>query len=221
MATWYEGASGHLMSSLPLRIAIADDQELFREALKSSLDSPTMRVVVEVGRDADLAATLRDIGCDVLLLDLDRACGSLAEIEHMAAHMKVVGLTAREEPENALAALRAGARGIVFKRLAMRNLVESIHAVVDGDAWMPPSVQAALLVSMETAETQPLTTRERDVVRLVAAGLRNGEIAARLGISELTVKSHLGNVFEKLDCRDRVDLVLHARRLGLGDGRRS
>jgi DNA-binding CsgD family transcriptional regulator len=82
---------------------------------------------------------------------------------------------------------------------------------------MPPEVQAVLLETFAAPAAEPLTGREREIVRLVAAGLRNAEIAARLCISGLTVKSHLGNVFEKLGCRDRVDLVLHARRLGLVD----
>jgi DNA-binding NarL/FixJ family response regulator len=152
-----------------------------------------------------------------LLLDLERARGSLEEIEAAARHMKVIALTAHEQPDHALAALRAGARGVVFKRLAVRSLVESIHAVADGHAWMPPEVQAVLLQSLAAPAAEPLTAREREIVRLVAVGLRNAEIAARLCISGLTVKSHLGNVFEKLGCRDRVDLVLHARRLGLVD----
>src|SRR5262249_32675082 len=157
--------------------------ELFREAVKSSLAAPAMHVVAEVGRDGDLAAALGSASCDVLLLDLDRTRGSLEEIAQLTARMKIIGLTAREESEHALAALRAGARGIVFKRLATRSLVEAIHAVADGDAWMPPSVQAALLASVGAAPAQPLTAREREIVRLVADGLRNGEIAARLCIS--------------------------------------
>jgi DNA-binding NarL/FixJ family response regulator len=201
----------------PLRIAIADDHELFREALKSSLDSPQLAVVAEIARDDDLAAILASTQCDILLLDLERVRGSLEEIEAAATRMKVIALTAREQPDEALAALRAGARGVVFKRLAVRSLVESIHAVADGHAWMPPEIQAVLLQSFAAPAAEPLTAREREIVRLVAAGLRNAEIAARLCISGLTVKSHLGNVFEKLRCRDRVDLVLYARRLGLVD----
>jgi DNA-binding NarL/FixJ family response regulator len=130
--------------------------------------------------------------------------------------MRVIGVAAREDPDEALAALRAGARAIVFKRLAVRDLLESIHAVADGHAWMPPPIQAALLASAGAGTVQALTGREREIVRLVAAGLKNAEIAARLCISELTVKSHLGNVFEKLGCRDRVELVLYARRSGFG-----
>lgn len=198
-----------------LRIAVAEDHELFREALKSSLDSAALQVVAEIGRDDDLGSTLAATACDVLLLDLDGPRGSPGAIERLAAHMRVVGLTDREETDHAIAALRAGARGVVFKRLAVRSLVECIAAVAEGHVWMPPVVQAALLTSTHASDAPPLTGREREIVRLVAEGLRNGEIAARLCISELTVKSHLGNVFEKVGCRDRVELVLYARRSGL------
>lgn len=202
------------MVSSRLRIAIADDHELFREALKSALATTAIDVVAEIGRSDDLEATLTAAPCDVLLLDLDGA-RSNGDVERLATQTRIVGLTDRDEPDVGLGALRAGARGVVFKRLAVRSLVECIQAVAGGLAWMPPEVQAALLTGADATPTPALTGREREVVRLVAAGLRNGEIAAQLSISELTVKSHLGNVFEKLGCRDRVELVLYARRSGL------
>ncbi len=203
------------MASSRLRIAIADDHELFREALKSALGGMAADVVAEVGRIDDLEATLDGIECDALLLDLDGARVGTGDLERLATRTRIVGLTDQEDPAAALAALRAGVRGIVFKGLAVRCLVECIHAVAEGHAWMPPTVQAALLATSDANAEPPLTNREREVVGLVAAGLRNAEIATQLSISELTVKSHLANVFEKLGCRDRVELVLYARRSGL------
>src|SRR5258706_1381654 len=153
-----------------LRIAVADDHELFREALKSSLDSAALHVVAEIGRDDDLGTTLEGSACDVLLLDLDGPHGSPDEIGRLAPGMRVVGLTDREETDHAITALRAGARGIVFKRLAVRSLVECIAAVAAGHALMHPAVQAALLASTEASDAQPLTGREREIVPLLAAG---------------------------------------------------
>ena len=115
-----------------------------------------------------------------------------------------------------LASLRFGARGIVQKKFAVKNLVEAIRAVFDGLVWMPPSLQAKLTARWGVAVPgELLTTREREIVRNVAIGLKNAEIAQKLSISELTVKTHLNNILQKLGVRDRVGLALYVLRAGL------
>ncbi len=111
-------------------------------------------------------------------------------------------------------ALRLGARAIVQKRFAIETLMTAIRAVADGLVWMPPTVQAALAVR-ENSRTRQLTARESELVRLVAIGMRNAEVAERLSITESTVKTHLNNIFQKLDLRDRVELTHYAIRTGL------
>jgi DNA-binding NarL/FixJ family response regulator len=151
----------------------------------------------------------------VLLLDLQLERSSLSDVKPLSTHAAVVVVTASERPDDALAALRAGARGVVFKRFAIETLMDAIHAVAAGQVWMPPTIQAQLTARLKEPPTDPLTPRECEIVRLVALGLRNAEVAQRLYISEVTVKTHLNNVFQKLGLRDRVELALYAIREGI------
>jgi DNA-binding NarL/FixJ family response regulator len=202
----------------PLRIIIADDHALFRQGLRAMLTKlhPDVSVVAEVERASDIAPVLARTPCDVLLLDLqmeDRS--ALADIRGFVRQVRVVVVTASQRSDEALAALHAGARAIVFKRFAVETLMEAIRAVMDGHVWMPPALQGELAAQAFEPAPRTLTSRERDIVRLVGQGFQNPEIARRLSISEVTVKSHLNNVFHKLKIRDRVGLTLYAIRLGL------
>jgi len=196
----------------PLRIVIADDHALFREGLKSLLKiHPAVTVVGEVQSAAGVVPAIERTPCDVLLLDLQMDRSMLGDIQALARHVRVVVVTASERPPEALAAVRAGARAVVFKRFALETLIEALHAVAAGDIWMPPSVQSRLAAPAP----EPLTAREREIVRHVALGFRNAEVAERLDIVEVTVKAHLNRIFQKLGLRDRVDLARYAIRVGL------
>jgi len=200
---------------MPIRLLIVDDHALFRQGLKSLLLlQPDVEIVGEVEHAADLQNALDRTNCDVLLLDLqmDRWMGN--DIEALAARTKVVVLTASERIEDALAAMRKGARAIVQKRFAVETLMEAIRSAANGLVWMPPSLQTELAAQLGNASEQRLTAREHEIARFVAEGLRNAEIAQRLAISESTVKTHLNNIFQKLHLRDRVELALHALRVG-------
>ena len=200
---------------MPIRLLIADDHALFRQGLKSLLMlQPDTELVGEVERAADLEPALNQAAVDVLLLDLqmDRWMGN--DIEALAQRVSVVVLTASERIEDALAAIRKGARAIVQKRFAVETLMEAVRGAANGLAWMPPLLQTELAAQMGSASGQRLTAREHEIARYVAEGLRNAEIAQRLAISESTVKTHLNNIFQKLHLRDRVELALHALRVG-------
>ena len=200
----------------PLRIIIADDHALFRQGLRSMLRlEPGVVVVAEVERVADLAPILAETRCDVLLLDLQMDRNALADIEGLARRVRVLVVTASEQPSEALAALRAGARAVVFKRFALETLMDAVRAVMDGHVWMPPALQAEITAQALQSETEPLSSREREIVRAVALGLRNAEVAQRLAIAEATVKTHLNKVFQKLGIRDRTELVRYAIRVGI------
>jgi DNA-binding NarL/FixJ family response regulator len=199
-----------------IRVIIADDHALFRQGLKSILRLNTdVTVVAEVGRVSEIAATLESTPCDILLLDLQMDRNSLAEIGGLARRVQIVVVTASEDPADAVSALRAGARAVVFKRFAIETLLTALGVVMDGHVWMPPSLQAEFVAQMSRPPTEALTAREREIVRLVALGFNNPEIAERLSISDVTVKTHLNNVFRKLKVRDRVALARHAIRSGL------
>ena len=202
---------------MPVRILIADDHALFREGLKSLLMlQPYDEIVGEVEHAADLDAAIDRTACEILLLDLqmDRWMGN--EVEPLARRTKVIILTASERIEDAVAAMRKGARAIVQKRFAVGTLMEAIRNAACGLVWMPPSLQSEA-ARLGNASEQRLTAHEYEIARFVAEGLRNAEIAQRLAISESTVKTHLNNIFQKLHLRDRVELALHA--LGLGPSR--
>jgi DNA-binding NarL/FixJ family response regulator len=200
----------------PIRIVIADDHTLFRQGLKSMLRlQPEIAVVAEVGRAGEVMPAIARTPCDILLLDLQMDRSALSDVAGLAERIKVIVVTATERVEDALGAIRAGARGVVFKRFAIETLMMAIGAVMDGHVWMPPALQAEMTAHLHEPQGVVLTRREREIVRHVALGLRNAEVAERLGITEVTVKTHLNNVFQKLRLRDRVELALYAVRTGI------
>jgi DNA-binding NarL/FixJ family response regulator len=206
------------MKIRPIRTIIADDHALFRQGLRLLLElEPDVKVVAEVDRAADLAATVRSVSSDLLLLDLQMERWSFADIEALSRQVKIVVLTASERTEDALRAMRLGARAVVQKRFASETLIDAMRAAADGLTWLPPALQAELTKQWREPEARTLSPREREIVRLVALGLHNAEIAKKLSISEVTVKTHLNNVFQKVSVRDRVSLVRYAIRIGLVD----
>jgi DNA-binding NarL/FixJ family response regulator len=199
-----------------IRVAIADDHALFRQGLRSMLRLQSdVSVVAEVERASDVLPMLEQVRCDVLLLDLQMERSVLADIEMLGRHVAVLVVTASERVEDARAAIAAGARGIVYKRFAIEMLMSAVRAVAEGHVWMPPALQAAMASWFRQPAAVSLTRREREVVRHVALGLRNAEVAALLHIGEPTVKTHVNNVFHKLGLRDRVELALYAIRNGI------
>jgi DNA-binding NarL/FixJ family response regulator len=201
--------------SSPIRIAIADDHALFRQGLKSMLRLQSdVTVVAELERASDLLPTLEQIDCDVLLLDLQMERSALIDIEALSRRVAVIIVTATERVDDAIAVIRAGARSVVFKRFAIETLMTAIQAVRQGQLWLPPELQEEVTARLREPAAVSLTPREREIVRHVALGLRNAEVAERLRISEVTVKTHLNNIFQKLGLRDRVELALYAIRTG-------
>jgi DNA-binding NarL/FixJ family response regulator len=200
----------------PIRVAIADDHALFREGLRLLLElEKDVKVVAEIEFANDLAPTLSKTSCDILLLDLNMDRSVLGDIERLSRITKVIVLTGSERLDEMVAAFRSGARGIVRKTHASETLVKAMRAIAEGMIWMPPDVQSQLTAVESVGEVNPLSAREREVVRYVAVGFRNAEVARRLAISEGTVKVHLSNIFQKLNVRDRVELTLYALRSGL------
>jgi DNA-binding NarL/FixJ family response regulator len=199
-----------------LRIIVADDHALFRQGLVSLLKlHEDVEVLAEAERLDELPSLLARHMCDLLLLDLGMEGQSTVDIASLTAQVRVLVVTASEVEDDVAQAIRAGARGVVFKRFAVNTLMEAIRAVMDGHVWMPPTVQAYVVAALQETSRMNLTLREREVIRQVALGLRNAEVAKRLCISEKTVKTHLTNVFQKLGVRDRVGLTLYAARVGI------
>src|ERR1700739_92767 len=137
------------------RLIIADDHAIFRSGLKSLLRRQRdMQVVAEVESAGGLAQALAHTACDVLLLDLQMERWALNDIKELARLTKIVVLTASESVENAVTAMRLGARAVVQKRFAVRTLIEAIHAVVEGLVWMPPVLQLEIAAQWSVSEAK-------------------------------------------------------------------
>lgn len=200
----------------PIRLIIADDHLLFRQGLRSLLEHESeVTIVGETDRADELAALLARTPCDQLVLDLQMERSVLGDIESLAQQVPIIVLTASEIASDAVAAIRKGARAVVFKRFAIETLMEAIRSVATGNVWLPSSLQSHMVAQLRRPAANVLSAREEEVVRCVALGLRNAEVAQQLSISEETVKTHLNRIFRKLGVRDRVELVLYAARVGI------
>jgi DNA-binding NarL/FixJ family response regulator len=205
-----------------LRLIIADDHALFRQGLKSLLLlQREVEVVGEVQRLSELASMLTTTPCDVLLLDLQMERWAIGDVQRLSRVTRIVVLTASERTEDAMEALRMGALAIVQKRYAVETLMEGIRSAAQGMVWVPPALQPALIAQLRRTAGDQLSNRETEIIRWVAVGLHNAEVAKRLAIAESTVKTHLNNIFQKLGIRDRVELALYAYRVGLAEASRS
>ena len=205
---------------MAIRLLVADDHALFREGLKSLLKhEPEVEIVGEVDRMDRLLAVLEEdeIEADIVLLDLQMERRSLLEIPTIARKFPVIVVTASELVGDALTAIRLGASAIILKRFAVEMLMDAILCVARGSVWLPPHVKGELAARLRRMSASPLTEREEEVVRQVALGRRNVEVAQQLFISEDTVKTHLNNVFQKLGFQDRVQLIVYAIRAGIID----
>jgi DNA-binding NarL/FixJ family response regulator len=210
---------------MTLRLLIADDQMLVRAGFRKLLDGePGLAVVGEAadGLDAvELAAQLRP---DVVLMDIRMPrMDGIEATRRVAAELPgvaVLVLTTYDLDEYVFNALRAGASGFLLKDSPPDELIAAIKIVGRGDALIAPSVTRRLIAEF-TARLDPrealppVSARERDVLVGVARGLNNAELASELFIGEATVKSHVSSLLAKLDCRDRVQLVVRAYEAGV------
>jgi DNA-binding NarL/FixJ family response regulator len=214
----------------PITVVVAEDQALLRGTFRMLIDSaPGLTTVGEASTGAEAV----DISCreqpDLVLMDIRmpeldgieatrQICGAA-----VTADVRVVILTTYDLDEYVYAALRAGASGFLLKHTRPRDLLHAIEVVAAGEALIAPGITRRLIAEFAARRdpTQPpaalteLTQREREILRLIARGQSNAEIAEHLVISPLTAKTHVRNVLRKLDCRDRAALVALAYETGL------
>jgi DNA-binding NarL/FixJ family response regulator len=216
-------------SSESIRIAVADDHPAFRDGLCEilSLESDFC-LVGKASNGEEILQIVKTYSPEVLLLDLfmpgTDGWATLQLLRRHAPATKVIVLTASEDREHLVRAMQLGASGIVLKQDSTALLIKSIRRVQSGEIWLHPSTTEAVMqretptpapppFPSEFAASPPpyvLTRKEMEVVRLIAQGLRNKEIASRMRISEQTVKNHLRAIFEKLHVGDRLELALYA-----------
>ena len=204
-----------------VRLAIAHGDRDFRDGLRALLESEgDLAVVVQVDSLHEVTRLPGETPFDILVVYEQVSEAGLPTIGQLSTKVAVIVVADDSKDGIAMPAIRAGARAVVLNHLAVDGLAEAIRTVALGHVSIPPSVQAQVVADLRQTSAMPLTVRERDVTRLVAAGLKNGEIASQLLISEQTVKKHLNNIFQKLELRDRVELARYALRNALvaGDG---
>jgi DNA-binding NarL/FixJ family response regulator len=214
-----------------VRVLLVDDQALFREALATLLAvHEGVEVVGEAGDGDEALRKAAELTPDVVLMDLRMpvldGIGATRRLRVEQPEVRVIALTTFDDDEDVFAALRAGAVGYLLKDVSSARLVEAVHAAARGESVLQPSVAAkvvARFAQLPDAAPEPraqplvvpLSDRELDVLRLLADGRSNREIAAELFLAEGTVKNHVTNVLAKLGARDRTQAALRARALGL------
>ncbi len=220
---------------MTIQVLVADDQALVRVGFSGIIAAtPGMTVVGEAGTGAEAVEAARAARPDVVLMDVRMPVMDGIEATRritgaaQTRDVRVLILTTFDLDEYVYAALRAGASGFLLKDTMPADLLNAIQVIAAGEALLAPSVTRRLLgefasrPGLPPAQPPPgreqlrdLTEREREVLTLVAQGLSNGEIAGQLSISPATAKTHVGHLLTKLDCRDRIQLVIIAYRAGL------
>lgn len=227
-----------MSDAIPVRVVLVDDQELVRSGLRRILRRRDgFDIVAECADGAEVPRTLAglagdgvdgDAGVDVVLMDLRmRQVDGITATRRLAEDPgapPVLVLTTFDDDEMLSGALRAGAAGFLLKDSSADDLIRGVRAVAAGDSWLDPAVTGRVLRSYRSSApaaptdngiVDALTPRELEVLRAMAIGRSNGEIAADLVISELTVKSHIGRIFTKLHLRDRPAAIVYAYDHGL------
>jgi DNA-binding NarL/FixJ family response regulator len=213
-----------------ISVLVVDDQRLVRAGFKVILETEQdIKVVGEAGDGKEALRLARQLSPSVVLMDIrmPEMDGLTSARQIMAeTRCRVVMLTTFDSDEYVFAALQAGASGFLLKDAPSDQLISAVRSAANGDALIDPSITRRLIGefvrarrrhSSEIPEFSPLTPRERDVLRLVAQGLSNGEIAAQLVVEESTVKTHVGRILMKLNLRDRVQAVVLAYQTGFVD----
>jgi DNA-binding NarL/FixJ family response regulator len=204
-----------------IRVLIADDHTLLRQGLHRILaDDPALSVVGEATDGLEAVARATELAPDVVLMDVQmpglNGIEATRRIRAACPAAQIIMLTVSDKDADLFGALKAGARGYLLKNAEAAQVLEAIHRVAHGEAFLPPILAARVLDEFAAPRlSDALTEREQMVLRLLAQGLGNKEIAARLALTENTVKTHVRHILEKLHLRSRTEAAAYAARTGL------
>jgi DNA-binding NarL/FixJ family response regulator len=211
-----------------IRILIADDHTVYRWGLRTLLDSePDMEVVGEAATGKVVVQRFTELGPDVVLMDIQmpgvNGIEATRRIRDANQEVGVVMLTMHEDDDSVFSAMRAGARGYVLKGAHPSEILKVVRAVAEGEAHFGPEI-ARRLTTFFSVPRPPspgeafseLTSREREILDLIAQGHTNAKIARHLFVSPKTVRNHISHIFTKLQIADRTQAILRAREAGLG-----
>jgi DNA-binding NarL/FixJ family response regulator len=208
-----------------IRVLVVDDHAVVREGLRTFLSlQDGITVVGEAGDGREAVAAAERERPDVVLMDLVMpeldGVQAMRELRTRTPRARVIVLTSFLEDERLLPAIRAGAAGYLLKNVAPAELARAVRTAAAGEALIDPVVAARLVDALAEDEPpdQPLTSREEEVLDLIARGYANKRIARELGIAEKTVKTHVGHVLAKLGVADRTQAALYAARSGARTG---
>lgn len=213
----------------PLKIMLADDRPLFRKGLAALLSSRSdLQVVGQANDGCEALERARELQPDLILMDIHMPnCDGLQAtriIKQEFPNIKIIMLTVSDDDASLFEAIKSGARGYLLKNLEPEQLFGYLEGISRGEAPISPSMATKILTEFASQTRRPsggeeskreLTQREREVLQLVTEGASNKEIAARLNITENTVKNHLRNILEKLQLQNRVQIAAYAVREGL------
>jgi len=210
-----------------INVMLVDDQNLVRKGVRSLLElSAEIEVIAEAADGAEAIRMIPEVKPDVVLLDMRMpGLSGLDVLRQLSQDDKLpptIILTTFDDDELVLAGIRSGARGYLLKDVALAELVNAIRTVSEGGSIVKPAVTQRLLKGLENLQNEfssldqpdPLTDRETEILRLMAGGYSNKEIANSLGVAEGTVKNHVSNILSKMGVRDRTRAVLKAFELG-------
>jgi DNA-binding NarL/FixJ family response regulator len=209
-----------------IRVLIVDDHAVVRSGLRLLLEAEDdMDVVGEAGTAREAVFELRSSKADVVLMDVAMPGGSgidvIPQLLHEVPETKILMLSMQDDPNYVRQAFEAGASGYVLKEAADAEVVAAVRDVAEGRSYVNPALGARLVAAeseaRKRAEADPLSDREREVLRLLALGHTNQEIAKMLYISVRTAETHRAHIMQKLNLRSRADLVRHALASGLLD----
>lgn len=211
-----------------ISVCLVDDQTLVRQGIRSLLElSDSIRVVAEAADGAQAVKVIAEVAPDVVLLDMRMpGMSGLDVLNALGGSGRLpptIILTTFDDEQLVLAGLKAGARGYLLKDVSLDQLVDAVKVVAGGGTLVAPMVTQRLLSGLERMQNDftsldrpdPLTERETEILRLMAGGYSNKEIASSLGVAEGTVKNHVSNILSKLGVRDRTRAVLKAFELGI------
>jgi DNA-binding NarL/FixJ family response regulator len=211
-----------------IRVAVVDDQRLFTKGLSGLVDMLAGVEVVGVAYDGEQAVALcREQEPDVVLMDISMpkmdGISAAREIKDLLPQVAIIILTGHEEDEHVFEGIKAGAQGYLLKDAEPEDLSRAIRTVHAGDTIIAPDLAQKMLNTFESGRsgspqlTPPLTERELEVIRALAQGMSDRQIAGSLGISEKTVRNHTSNIYRKLHIFDRTQAVIYAIREGVID----
>ena len=207
---------------MPTRIILADDHAIVRQGIKSLLEREGLQVVAEASDGREAIKYAEALSPDVVVMDIGmpmlNGMEAARELARCCPKVKPILLTQHDEPQYVSAALKSGVKGYVLKSQITADLVQAIHQVLRGQVYLSPGISGAVMAAYKSKTelpADPLTSRERQVLQLIAEGKSTKDVAALLGVSVKTAESHRSRLMQKLDIHETATLVRYAVKHGL------